>query len=159
MILKIKKLVEGAHIPQAAHPGDAGIDLLAYVPEGETVQVWPGKRLLVRTGLAVQLPPGTELQIRPRSGLALKHGITVLNTPGTVDEGYRGEISIILFNTEERQKGRVFHITDGMKIAQACLKVVELFEIEEVDELSDTSRGSGGFGSTGYTAPDKEKEQ
>lgn len=155
MILKFKKLEEDAQIPEAAHPGDAGIDLTACICErealgGGTIRealLCPGARLLVPTGLACELPAGTELQIRPRSGLAIKHGITVLNTPGTVDEGYRGEIGVILFNTSDE----VFHIRHGMKIAQACLKRVETFDIEEVAELSDTARGEGGFGSTGYT--------
>ena len=152
MILKFKKLHKDAQIPEAAHPGDAGIDLRAYIAfedvRGDirkTVFLNPKDRLLIPTGLSCELPPGTELQIRPRSGLALKKGITVLNSPGTIDEGYRGEIGIILFNTSMNS----FVIEHGMKIAQACLKRVETFDIEEVEELSDTSRGVGGFGSSG----------
>ena len=161
MILKFKKLAEDAQVPQAAHPGDAGTDLFAYIPmllgKGQTPEsrvktIYPGERVLIKTGLACQLPAGTELQIRPRSGLALKHGITVLNTPGTIDEGYRGEIGVILFNTSKEP----FDVEHGMKIAQACLKRVESFDVEVVDELSDTSRGTGGFGSTGYKAGDKQ---
>ena len=153
MKLKFKKLHEDAQIPEAAHPGDAGIDLMACLPRPKGMPssaealLLPGRWALIRTGLAVELPAGTELQIRPRSGLALKHGITVLNTPGTIDEGYRGEIGVILFNASKEP----FNVEHGMKIAQACLKKVETFEIEEVEELSDTSRGEGGFGSTGYT--------
>lgn len=152
MTIKFKKLYPDAHIPESAHPGDAGIDLRAYVehpqgqpPEARVKTIRPGNRALIKTGLSCELPPGTELQIRPRSGLAFKNGITVLNTPGTIDEGYRGEIGVILFNSSPV----AFKVMHGMKIAQACLKKVLEFDIEEVDELSETSRGEGGFGSTG----------
>jgi len=147
MILKIKKVREAAQIPQAAHPGDAGIDLVACIEHcGGTKKILPGNWALIPTGLSVELPAGTELQIRPRSGLAMKQGVTVLNTPGTIDEGYRGEVGVILVNHSRH----TFEVQNGMRIAQACLKRVELFDIEEVSELSDTARGSGGFGSTGY---------
>jgi dUTP pyrophosphatase len=145
MILKIKKLREDAVIPEIAHPGDAGIDLRACVDKKHGKPILARSRAIIPTGIAVQLPAGTELQVRPRSGLALMHGITVLNTPGTIDEGYRGEVGVILINHSRE----MFRITNGMKIAQACLKRVEIFDIEEVEELSETSRGEGGFGSTG----------
>src|SRR3712207_1958747 len=103
------------------------------------------ERKLIHTGIKLQLPKNTEAQVRPRSGLALKHGITVLNTPGTIDEGYRGELCIILINlgTEE------FKVEQGMKIAQMVIKPTLSLDIEEVVELDETSRGEGGFGSTG----------
>ena len=106
----------------------------------------PGEAALVRTGIAIELPPGTEAQVRPRSGLALKHKITVLNTPGTIDEGYRGEVGVILIN-----HGReIFRVEKGMKIAQIVIKpVLSEVRMEEASALSETSRGPGGFGSTG----------
>ena len=145
MILQVKKLSGDAVLPRYAHPGDAGLDLFA----NETTRLAPGESRLVRTGIAIGLPPGTEAQVRPRSGLALKHQVTVLNSPGTVDEGYRGEIGVILIN-----HGReAFLVEKGMKIAQMVLQPVLRADVQEARELSDTSRGSGGFGTTGYTNP------
>ncbi|WP_430883369.1 dUTP diphosphatase [Fusibacter sp. JL216-2] len=141
MNLKIVKLNDRAIIPQYAHDGDAGLDLFSI----DDLRIDPGKRALVKTGIAIELPEGTEAQIRPRSGLALKHGITVLNTPGTIDEGYRGEIGVILLNTSDV----VFEIEQGMKIAQMVIKPVLRVNIVEVQNLSSTSRNTGGFGSTG----------
>ena len=100
---------------------------------------------LVPTGIAIELPPGTEAQVRPRSGLALKHAITVLNTPGTVDEGYRGEVGVILINHGHA----TFTVEAGMKIAQMVVSPRVQVSVVEVPELSDTHRGTGGFGSTG----------
>ena len=100
---------------------------------------------LIKTGISIELPPNTEAQIRPRSGLALKHQITVLNTPGTIDEGYRGEIGVILINHGKTS----FKVTQGMRIAQMVIAPVIRVNIEEVEQLSDTIRGKGGFGSTG----------
>lgn len=142
MELKIKKLNENAHVPHYAHPGDAGLDLFAC----EEVDLAPGSSALVRTGIAIELPAGTEAQVRPRSGLALKHGVTVLNSPGTIDEGYRGEVGVILIN----HGSEPFHIAPGAKIAQMLIKPVITAQVVEVDELTDTRRGEGGFGSTGY---------
>lgn len=141
MILKVKKLTGDAVLPRYAHPGDAGLDLFACQ---ESV-IAPGESQLVKTGIAIELPAGTEAQVRPRSGLALKHGITVLNAPGTIDEGYRGEIGVILMNHGRKE----FRVNSGMKIAQMVVKPVITATVIEVDELSDTPRSSGGFGSTG----------
>lgn len=139
--LRIKRLRPDAIIPQYAHPGDAGLDLFA----NEEVRIAPGESKLVRTGISIELPPGTEAQVRPRSGLALKHQMTVLNTPGTIDEGYRGEVGVILINHGRQD----FVAEQGMKIAQMVVKPVLRVHVEEVAELSDTARGGGGFGSTG----------
>lgn len=145
MILKVKKLSPGAILPRYAHPGDAGLDLCA----SEALQLAPGAAGLVRTGLAIELPPGTEAQVRPRSGLALKHQVTVLNAPGTIDEGYRGEVGVILVN-----HGRAaFSVEPGMKIAQLVVQPVLRVDVQEAPDLSDTRRGQGGFGSTGYNHP------
>jgi dUTP pyrophosphatase len=141
MELKVKRVREGAILPHYAHPGDAGLDLFAAV----ALVLEPACSAMVPTGIAIELPPRTEGQVRPRSGLAAKHQITVLNTPGTVDEGYRGEVCVILIN-----HGRSpFVIAEGDKIAQLLVKPVYQVEVVACDELSDTSRGSGGFGSTG----------
>lgn len=139
--LKIKKLTKDAQLPSYAHPGDAGLDLFSTVE----LSLQPGESKLVGTGISIQLPLYTEAQVRPRSGLALKHQITVLNTPGTIDEGYRGEVGVILINHGKNN----FKVEKGMKIAQLVVKPIIPVEIEEVDELNDTERSSGGFGSTG----------
>ena len=115
MLVKIKKLRENAKLPEYAHPGDAGMDLFS----AQEILINPGESALVATGIAIELPRGTEAQVRPRSGLALKHQITVLNTPGTIDEGYRGEIGVILIN-HGRQ---VFKVEEGMKIAQMVISM------------------------------------
>jgi dUTP pyrophosphatase len=142
MQLKVKKLHAAAMLPSYARDGDAGLDLCAV--KGLVIE--PGKSALVPTGIAIELPPGTEAQVRPRSGLALKHGISVLNTPGTVDEGYRGEVGVILIN----HGARAFTVEPGMKIAQMVVSPRIQVAVVEVPELSDTARGSGGFGSTGH---------
>jgi len=144
MILKIKKLTGDAILPQYAHQGDAGADLFA----NERAEIGPGQSKMVKTGISIELPENTEAQVRPRSGLAYKHQITVLNTPGTIDEGYRGEIGVILIN----HGTETFIVEKGMKIAQMVVKPVIEIEIREVDELSNTHRGAGGFGSTGNNA-------
>lgn len=140
MILKVKKLCSDAVLPEYAHPGDAGLDLSA----AEETLIKPGETKLVKTGIAVQIPAGTEAQVRPRSGLALKHSITVLNSPGTIDEGYRGEVGVILINHGKK----TFQVGKHMKIAQMVIKPFAAVEVEERTELQDSSRGSGGFGST-----------
>lgn len=139
--VRFLKLSPDAQIPSFAHIGDAGMDLIAC----EDVTLASGGSALVHTGLAVELPPNTEAQVRPRSGLALKHQITVLNTPGTIDEGYRGEIGVILINHGVSE----FKVVRGMKVAQLVVKPVLSVEIEEISALSSTGRGVGGFGSTG----------
>jgi dUTP pyrophosphatase len=141
MILKVRRLDEAARLPQYAHPGDAGLDLFA----SEEFLLEPGAVGLIKTGIAIQLPPQTEGQIRPRSGLALKHGLSVLNSPGTVDEGYRGEVGVIMIN----HGLAAFKIEQGMKIAQMVVKPSITVTIEDVGELSSSRRGAGGFGSTG----------
>jgi len=141
MTIRFQRLHEAAVLPQYAHPGDAGMDLCAC----EACAIAPGERRLVRTGLVMELPPDTEAQVRPRSGLALKHGLTLLNTPGTIDEGYRGEIGVILINHGHE----TFHVTPGMRIAQLVVAPVLRAVVEEVSAVSATERGAGGFGSTG----------
>lgn len=141
MILKIQKLTDDAIVPQYAHLDDSGMDLFAV----ESAVIPVGGRKLIKTGISIQLLPATEAQVRPRSGLALKHGISVTNAPGTVDEGYRGEIGVILENRGEMP----FGIEKGMKIAQLVIVPVLRPQIEVVKDLSTTQRGSGGFGSTG----------
>ena len=139
--LKIKRLSPSATLPARAHAGDAGLDLSSAVD----LDIPPGETRLVGTGLAVELPASTEAQVRPRSGLALKHSVTVLNTPGTIDEGYRGEVGVILIN-----HGRtVFEVRRGMKVAQLVVKPTLDVEVAAVDAISDTPRSEGGFGSTG----------
>ncbi len=141
MKLLIKKVNADAVVPFYAHKGDAGLDLFSV----EEVLIKPMERKLVSTGIKIELPPNTEAQVRPRSGLALKHGISLLNTPGTVDEGYRGEIKVLMINLGQEP----FLVEKSMKIAQMVVKPVERVHVEEVEELSDTERGEGGFGSTG----------
>jgi dUTP pyrophosphatase len=141
MTLNVMRLRPDAVLPAYAHPADAGLDLCAVVD----LELPPGEARLVPTGISIELPPETEAQVRPRSGLALKHAVTVLNTPGTIDEGYRGEVGVILIN-HGRQP---FQITAGMRIAQLVVQRRWHVEVVETTQLSDTSRGSGGFGSTG----------
>jgi dUTP pyrophosphatase len=141
MILKAKKLDPSAQLPCYAHPGDAGLDLHS----NEDAQIAPGETRLIHTGISIQLPPNTEAQVRPRSGIAGKHGVTVLNSPGTIDEGYRGEVGVLLINHGKS----TFGVTKGMRIAQMIVSPVLRVDVEEAEDLSDTHRGEGGFGSTG----------
>lgn len=141
MELKIIKLHKEAQIPEYAHSDDSGMDLCSI----DEVMLKKGEIKLIKTGISIELPKNTEAQIRPRSGLALKHGITVLNAPGTIDEGYRGEIGIILINHSNED----FQIKAGMKVAQMVIMPVLKPIIKIVNELSETSRGNNGFGSTG----------
>lgn len=141
MTLGFKRIHPDATMPAYAHASDAGMDLRSV----EDVEIAPGKRALVHTGLVVLLPPMHEAQVRPRSGLALKHGVTVLNTPGTIDSGYRGEIGVILANFGECP----FRVAKGDKIAQLVVAPVLQPSVVEVDEIDETDRGAGGFGSTG----------
>lgn len=130
-------------LPSPASPGSAGVDLRAAV-EDELV-IRPGERLLVPTGLILEIPPGWEGQVRPRSGLALRHGIGILNSPGTIDSDYRGEVGVILVNLGEAP----FPLKRGDRIAQLVIGRVESVEWVESDSLDGTARGDGGFGSTG----------
>ena len=141
MNLYITKLNENAITPCYAHENDAGLDLFSI----EECTIDPGEYKLIHTGIAIQLPSNTEAQVRPRSGLALKNGITVLNAPGTIDEGYRGEIGIILINHGKQP----FKVEVGMKIAQMVINSIVKVNVELVSKLSETDRGLGGFGSTG----------
>jgi dUTP pyrophosphatase len=131
-------------LPSYATVGSAGLDLLAAI-DGD-LEIPPGTRAAVPTGIAIALPEGYEAQIRPRSGLALNHGITMLNSPGTIDSDYRGEIKVIVINLGEAP----FRVTRGMKIAQMVVARHEQIELLETEELQATSRASGGFGSTGH---------
>ena len=133
-------------LPHYATKGAAGLDLLAAIDE--EIELLPGQRMAVPTGIAIELPQDWEAQVRPRSGLALKNGITCLNSPGTIDSDYRGEIKVILIN----HGAEVFVIQRGHKIAQMVIAKHEQAELVEVDALSDSDRGAGGFGSTGMTA-------
>lgn len=122
----------------------AGMDLRAYLPDGELV-IKPMQRALVPTGLFMEIPVGYEGQVRPRSGLAIKSGITVLNSPGTIDADYRGEVKVILINLSDTD----FVIKSGDRIAQLVIAKHEQMEVVEVETLSETDRGAGGFGHTG----------
>ena len=122
----------------------AGMDLRAYLPDGELV-IKPMQRALVPTGLFMEIPVGYEGQVRPRSGLAIKSGITVLNSPGTIDADYRGEVKVILINLSDSD----FVIKSGDRIAQLVIAKQEQPEVVEVQTLSETERGAGGFGHTG----------
>lgn len=139
--VKITKIDESAKLPQYAHDGDAGMDLFSI----EEIIIGPSETALIHTGIKIELPKNTEAQIRPRSGLALKHAITVLNAPGTIDEGYRGEIGIILINHSNTH----FKVEKAMKIAQMVIKPIFKVKLIEVEELSESERAEGGFGSTG----------
>lgn len=141
LTVKIKPINEYAKIPFYAHEGDAGMDL--YSVEEKTIN--PSETALIKTGIQIELPKNTEAQVRPRSGLALKHSITVLNTPGTIDEGYRGEVGVILINHGKQP----FVVERHMRIAQMVIKPVLKVDVIEVNELSETERAEGGFGSTG----------
>jgi len=128
-------------VPDRAYEGDAGLDLAAC----ERHELGPGERAVVGTGLAVEIPAGYAGFVQPRSGLAAKHGITILNTPGLVDSGYRGEVRIILLNTDQTE---TFVVEPGMRIAQLVVQAVEAVELEEVGELAQSERGARGFGSS-----------
>ena len=139
--LFIKKLRDDAVVPTRAYEGDAGLDLSAC----ERVELGPGERALVGTGLAVAIPEGHAGLVQPRSGLASRHGITIVNTPGLVDSGYRGELRIILLNTDASEP---FVVEPGMRIAQLVVVAVPELEPVEVDELPASERGVRGFGSS-----------
>jgi len=123
----------------------AGMDLRAAIDEDTPLVISPGERVLVPTGLIIELPDSHEGQIRPRSGLAFKHGVSVLNSPGTIDADYRGEVKILLINHGQEP----FEVTRGMRIAQMIVAPVVQVEIRETSSLSDTERGVSGYGSTG----------
>lgn len=129
-------------MPAYAKPGDAGVDLRSSVD----LVLEPGCRELVPTGIAVAIPAGYAGFVQPRSGLALRHGVTCLNTPGLIDSGYRGELKVLLINTDRTEP---FHVTRGERIAQLVIQAVAHATFVEVDALTETERGDGGFGHTG----------
>lgn len=139
--LPVQRLDPDLPLPRYAHPGDAGLDLLAAVD----TTLAPGQREAVSTGLAVAVPVGWVGLVHPRSGLALRHGLTVANAPGTIDAGYRGEVRVILVNLGDEP----VEIARGDRIAQLVLQQVGRATVVEVAALDDTARGEGGFGSTG----------
>jgi dUTP pyrophosphatase len=130
--------------PQYAHPGDAGADLVA----AQSVTLEPGERATIPTGVSIALPDGFVAFVMPRSGLAAKHGVGLVNSPGTIDAGYRGEISVVLINTDPRSR---YSIEAGDRIAQLVIQPVVRARFIPVTELPGTARGSGGFGSTGQS--------
>ena len=142
--MQIKIINKSSHaLPHYETIASAGLDLRANITEA--IQLQPLERIIVKTGLFIELPIGFEAQVRPRSGLAAKNGVTVLNAPGTVDADYRGEIGVILVNLSNT----TFTIQNGERIAQLVIAKHERAEWLEVETLSETSRGEGGFGSTG----------
>jgi dUTP pyrophosphatase len=139
--LPIQRLRDDAVVPTRAYAGDAGLDLAAC----ERVELGPGERATVCTGLAVAIPEGYAGFVQPRSGLALRHGITIVNTPGLVDSGYRGELKVILLNTDASEP---FVVEPGMRIAQLVVLQVPGIDPVEVEELPESERGVRGFGSS-----------
>ena len=140
--IRVLRMHPSAHLPQYEREGDAGADLVSV----QDVDLEPGQRALVPTGIAIELPAGTAAFVHPRSGLALKHGISVVNAPGTIDSGYRGEIQVLLVNLDTAQ---TVHLPAGTRIAQLVVQRVESAEFLETDSLTQSQRGSAGFGSTG----------
>ena len=140
--LRVRRLDPDARLPTRAHVGDAGLDLHAV----EAVTLEPGERASVGTGIAVEIPDGQAGLVLPRSGLAVRHGIALVNAPGLIDSGYRGEVRVLLLNTDRRESCR---IAPGERIAQLVLVTIEVPKVAEVEELATSERGSGGFGSSG----------
>jgi dUTP pyrophosphatase len=140
--LRFRRLVPGALPPSRAHDGDAGYDLHAAEP----LTLAPGERAVVGTGIAVAIPEGHAGLVLPRSGLAFKHGIALVNAPGLIDSGYRGELRVLLLNTD---RATPFDVEPGDRIAQLVVVKVESPELKEHDLLEETARGAGGFGSSG----------
>jgi dUTP pyrophosphatase len=142
VILRFRRLSEAAQPPARAHDGDAGYDLYA----AEAASIDPGGRASVGTGIALQIPEGHAGLVVPRSGLAARHGIALVNAPGLIDAGYRGEVRVLLLNSD---RGQAFEVSPGDRIAQLVVIRVEGPALEEVGNLGSSSRGAGGFGSTG----------
>ena len=140
--LPVARVREGAVLPTQAYEGDAGLDLAACEP----LELGPGERGVVGTGLAVAIPEGHAGLVLPRSGLAARHGLTIVNAPGLIDAGYRGEIKVVLLNTDP---GEPFTVEAGMRIAQLVVVDVPSVSVVEVEELEESERGAGGFGSSG----------
>jgi dUTP pyrophosphatase len=137
----VRRLREDAVLPRQAYEGDAGLDLAAC----ERVELGPGARAVVPTGIAVEIPDGYAGFVQPRSGLAARHGIGIVNAPGLIDSGYRGEIRVVLLNTDASEPFTVEH---GMRIAQLVIAPVSSVRLVEVDELATSERGARGFGSS-----------
>ena len=142
MELRFQRLREGAKIPTRAHAGDAAVDLYA----ADAAHLGPGERWSVGTGMAVEIPEGHAGLVLPRSGLARKHGIALVNSPGLIDAGYRGELRVLLLNTDPAE---VYRVEAGDRIAQLLVTPVVVADPVEADELAGSSRGEGGFGSSG----------
>ena len=140
--LRLMRVDPRAVLPTRAHPGDAGLDLYAL----DDATLGPGERASVRTGIAVEIPDGQAGLVLPRSGLAARHGIALVNAPGLIDSGYRGEVRVLLLNTDPAER---FGLSAGDRIAQLILVAVDTPAVVEVEQLSASPRGSGGFGSTG----------
>jgi dUTP pyrophosphatase len=140
--LRVRRLDDRALLPTRAYPGDAGLDLYAL----EEAVLNPGERASIGTGIAVEIPEGQAGLVLPRSGLAARHGIALVNAPGLIDSGYRGEVRVLLLNTDREEP---FAISRGERIAQLVLVRVETPEVVEVDQLALSERGAGGFGSSG----------
>ena len=140
--LKVQRLDKELPLPEYAYPGDAGLDLVTAV----NIIIEPGERTLIPTGIALAIPEGYAGFVQPRSGLALKQGLTIVNTPGLIDSHYRGEIKIIVLNTDMHN---TIELKRGQRIAQLVIQAVPLVEIVECDELDTTERSAGGFGSSG----------
>lgn len=138
----VRRLREDAVLPLQAYEGDAGLDLAAC----ERYVLGPGERAVVGTGLAVEIPDGYAGFVQPRSGLAARHGITIVNAPGLVDSGYRGEVMVVLLNTDQTES---FDIDPGMRIAQLVVLPVPEVDLVEVEELAESARGVRGHGSSG----------
>jgi dUTP pyrophosphatase len=139
----VRRLREDAELPEQAYEGDAGLDLVAC----ETLVLQPGQRGVVPTGIAVEIPEGYAGFVQPRSGLAARHGIGVVNSPGLIDSGYRGEIRVVLLNTDQHEP---FEVQPGMRIAQLVVAPVASIRLVEVDELATSERGTRGFGSSAH---------
>jgi dUTP diphosphatase len=140
--LRVAKLKPEAVLPSRAHEGDAGLDLHAC----EAAHIGPGERWSLGTGIAVEIPEGHAGLVLPRSGLAREHGIALVNSPGLIDSGYRGEVSVLLLNTDPAE---TFRVAPGDRVAQLALVAVELPEVVEAGALAGSERGEGGFGSSG----------
>jgi dUTP pyrophosphatase len=145
--LRVMRLPHAADLPLPQYQSAlaAGLDLLAAVPADAPIEIAPGSRAMIPTGIAMALPPGSEGQVRPRSGLAARHGITVLNSPGTIDADYRGEIQVVLVNLGAEP----FRVERGMRIAQLVIAPVQQAKLIESASLEPTERATGGMGSTG----------
>jgi len=142
VILRFRRLSEAARPPAQAHDGDAGFDLYA----AESATIAPGERASVGTAIAVAIPEGLAGLVVPRSGIAVRHGISLVNAPGLIDAGYRGELRVLLLNTDRDEP---FRVDPGDRIAQLVLVKVEAPRLEESKTLDETTRGAGGFGSSG----------